>query len=201
MTADTIDVRNEGEGRAKRLKASTHDAHDRLDKRIMAGDPFADRAHYARFLRVQYLFHREIDALYANGALKALLPDLPERRRLPLITQDLTDLGEAVPEAFELPLFVDGDIDLSAALGWFYVAEGSNLGAAFLFKAAAGLGLDASFGARHLAGHPDGRAQHWRKFTSMLDALNLVSEDEARMSAGARSAFAFVHELVDVQFA
>ena len=33
----------------------------------------------ARFLRVQYRFHRSIDALYANPALDALLPDLGER--------------------------------------------------------------------------------------------------------------------------
>lgn len=197
MTVATIDIRDESESRAKRLKASTQDAHDRLDKRIMAGDPFADRARYARFLRVQYLFHREIDALYANDALKTWLPGLPERRRLPPIVQDLIDLREAVPETFEPPLFVDGDVDLPAALGWLYVAEGSNLGAAFLFKAAAGLGLDASFGARHLAGHPDGRAQHWRAFIGALDALNLSASDETRMLAGAKAAFANVHARVE----
>lgn len=78
--------------RSQRLKAATRDSHGALDKRIMAGDIFASRAQFARFLRVQYRFHRDIDALYANIALDALLPDLDTRRRLPLIARDLGDL-------------------------------------------------------------------------------------------------------------
>ena len=54
-------------GRAKRLRAATHAAHERLDKRIMRSAPFADRGQYGLFLQVQYLFHREIDALYRDG--------------------------------------------------------------------------------------------------------------------------------------
>ncbi|KAG1256007.1 hypothetical protein G6F66_014854 [Rhizopus arrhizus] len=67
------------DSRSLRLKAATRDSHGALDKRIMAGDLFADRSSFARFLRVQYRFHRSLDALYANPALDALLPDLGER--------------------------------------------------------------------------------------------------------------------------
>lgn len=185
------------EGRARRLKAATHEVHDRLDQRIMAGEPFADRERYARFLNVQYLFHREIDALYENAALLALFPDLGARRRLPLIAQDLRDLGVDFPAASQPPVFASDDADLATALGWLYVAEGSNLGAAFLLKAAAGIGLDAGFGARHLAGHPDGRAQHWRSFTATLDSLDFGADDETRMIDGAKAAFANVHARVE----
>ncbi len=79
------------ESRSLRLKAATRDSHGALDKRIMAGDIFADRSNFARFLRVQYRFHRSIDALYANPALDALLPDLGERRRLTQVARDLQD--------------------------------------------------------------------------------------------------------------
>lgn len=197
MTTIQTDVKEAIEGRARRLKSATHEVHDRLDKRIMAGEPFADRARYARFLCVQYLFHREIDALYENAALIALLPDLGARRRLPLIVQDLRDLGTDLPAASQPPAFARDYVDLATALGWLYVAEGSNLGAAFLLKAATGISLDARFGARHLAGHPDGRAQHWRSFTAALDALDLGADDETRMIAGARAAFAKVHARVE----
>lgn len=81
-----------------------------------------------------------------------------------------------------------------------YVAEGSNLGAASLFKAVAALGLDAGFGARHLAGYPDGRAQHWREFTAALDALELEPEEDARVIAGTEAVFARVRALVDATF-
>lgn len=190
------------DGRARRLKAATGETHQRLDTRIMAADPFGDRARYGRFLAVQYLFHRDIDALYCLPALTALIPDLAARRRLDQVAQDIGDLGQALPLPDRDPLFdgpVEQAIDLPTAFGWLYVAEGSNLGAAFLFKAAARLGLDGSCGARHLAGHPEGRAQHWRDFTAALDALTLQPPEEARMVAGARAAFIRVHDLVDAR--
>jgi len=183
--------------RAKRLKAATNDTHDRLDKRIMAGEPFASLGNYARFLDVQYRFHRDIDGLYANDSLRALLPDLAGRRRFDLIAQDLADLGQTLPADEGEPRFASGTIDLPTALGWLYVAEGSNLGAAFLFKMAKALGLDENHGARHLAGHPDGRAAHWRGFTGALDALALDEEQELRLAEGARAAFRRVHGLVE----
>lgn len=113
------------DSRSLRLKAATRDSHGALDKRIMAGDIFADRSNFARFLRVQYRFHRSIDALYANPALDALLPDLGERRRLGQVARDLQDLEQTLPGADidALP----SDLALPAALGWLYVAEGSNL--------------------------------------------------------------------------
>ena len=152
--------------RAVLLKQATHTAHERLDVRIMAADPFASRERYARFVQVQFLFHREIDALYhCDVGLSALLPDFAERRRLGLIEQDLRDLGVAAPALDRAPAFaLDIAIEVPTALGWLYVAEGSNLGAAFLLKEAAKLGLSESFGARHLAAAPEGRGLHWKAF-------------------------------------
>lgn len=182
--------------RSRRLKAATHDTHDRLDKAIMAGDPFASRERYRLFVQVQHGFHRDIDALYDDAALDALLPDLVGRRRLPLIEQDLVDL-RVEPLAFGvLPAFTTGAAaDLAVALGWLYVAEGSNLGAAFLIKEAMKLGLSEEFGARHLAGAPEGRGLHWRTFTTALDTVPLSDEDEVRVVAGAEAAFRRVHGL------
>lgn len=201
-TTTTLDAPKAADAsRAKRLKANTQAVHERLDNRIMAGEPFRDRDRYGLFLDVQYLFHRDIDALYRHFALRAVLPDLEGRRRLAPIREDLGDLGRGEPDADRAPAFGGGDMDLPTAFGWLYVAEGSNLGAAFLYKAAAAIGLDAGFGARHLAGHPDGRAQHWREFTAALDALDLTPEEEARVIAGAEAAFVRVHALVDAAFA
>lgn len=184
--------------RAKRLKAATNETHERLDKSIMDGEPFASRERYGLFVTVQYLFHREIDVLYANAALDRLLPDLKGRCRLGLIAQDLNDLGIAVPDAKTPPVFTVGaDADIPAALGWLYVAEGSNLGAAFLLKEAEKLGLSETFGARHLAAAPEGRGLHWKTFTTALDAVALSDAEEERAIAGARAAFVRVQGLVN----
>jgi heme oxygenase len=128
--------------RAKRLKEATHATHDRLDKSITAHKPFESQARYGHFVKVQHQFHREIDALYENPVLDKLLPDLARRRRFPLIEQDLADLRMTAPSSDASPIFASSaDVDLPTALGWLYVAEGSNLGAAFLLKEPQKLGL------------------------------------------------------------
>jgi heme oxygenase len=183
--------------RAKRLKAATAATHDRLDQAVMAATPFANRARYGRFLALQHRFHRDLAPLYARADLLALLPDLAERQRLDQVVADLEDLDlPSSPAAADAPV-ID---DLPTALGWLYVAEGSNLGAAILYKAVAPLGCDADFGARHLAGHPDGRAAHWRSFTAALDAVSLTDAEEERVVAGAVAAFARVRSHLAASF-
>ncbi|EZP68929.1 Heme oxygenase [Sphingomonas paucimobilis] len=195
MTTDILEP-----SRAKRLKASTHETHDRLDTSIMAAASFTSIAGYGRFVTVQYLFHRDIDALYDDAILQALLPGLTERRRLALITADLTDLGLPLPEDDTPLAFPQGDaVDIPAALGWLYVAEGSNMGAALLRKEAAKIGLSDEHGARHLAPAPEGPAAHWRAFTAALDALELTDDEEAHAVAGANAAFSRVQALVDAR--
>jgi heme oxygenase (biliverdin-IX-beta and delta-forming) len=194
-----IDLENSLEAsRAKRLKAATNETHGRLDESIMAQKPFASRERYGLFVTVQQQFHRDIDALYSNPTVARLLPDLATRRRLPLIEQDLRDLG-IVPVVIggEAVFRADADIDVPAALGWLYVTEGSNLGAAFLLKEAEKLGLSETFSARHLAAAPEGRGLHWKTFTAALDAIELTDAEDERAIAGARAAFARVQGLVN----
>ena len=162
----------------------------------------SSRERYSLFVKVQHQFHREIDALYANPVLDELLPDLAGRRRFDLIEQDLADLGVDAPSPECAPAFARGvDADLPTALGWLYVAEGSNLGAAFLLKAAEKLGLSETFGARHLGAAPEGRGLHWKTFTAALDGVKLTGPEEERVVVGAHAAFARVQGLVDEGFA
>lgn len=181
-------------GRAKRLRAATHEAHERLDHRIMAAAPFASRERYGMFLIVQHEFQVAVDPLYRAARLSDLIPDLATRRRLNLVRQDMVDLGRMPP-----PLKFDDDypVDVPNALGWLYVAEGSNLGAAFLLKEAGRIGLSETFGARHLAGALEGRGRHWRSFTDALDAVELPEDKEQAVVEGAVEAFAHVRKLVE----
>jgi heme oxygenase (biliverdin-IX-beta and delta-forming) len=197
---DTLQVNASGDAsnRAARLKETTHETHDRLDKSIMAHRPFENQARYGLFLKVQHQFHREIDVLYSNPLLDKLLPNLAGRRRFDLIKQDLADLGIAAPSSERAPIFANSaDVDLPTALGWLYVAEGSNLGAAFLLKAAQGLGLSETFGARHLAAAPEGRGLHWKTFSAALDGVSLTGSEEERVVTAAQAAFARVQRLVN----
>ena len=187
--------------RARRLKTTSSEVHDGLDRAIMAAEPFASTDRYAQFVQIQHAFHADIAALYQQPALLELIPDLAERCRHPHTGLDLSDLSaEPLPNQPE-PHFREGEaMDLPTALGWLYVAEGSNLGAAFLLKAAAKIGLNEDFGARHLAASPEGRANSWRSFTAALDVPELDADEELRVDLGAQAAFRRVRGLVDQVF-
>lgn len=186
--------------RRQRLKLATRDVHGGLDHRIMAAEPFASRERYGAFLCTQYLLHRDAEALFADPVLNRLLPGLRERSRLALVAQDLQDLDVALDIAsLPAPAFAVGAgvASIPVALGWLYTIEGSNIGAAFLLKAAAALGLGVGLGARHLAPQADGRAAHWRGFIAQLDAVPLSVADEEGVDQGARAAFTAARAHVD----
>lgn len=181
-----------------RLKTGTQATHARLDGRIMAGRPFESLERYALFLRVQHDFHLIVSPFYRHAALALLLPDLEGRDRLSRIEQDLRDLGIAIPARPGAE--PDHLNNRHRSLGWLYVAEGSNLGAAFLLKAARQLDLSESFGARHLAAAPEGRGRHWKTFTTALDDIALSPAEEAEVIAGANEAFERVLHFVERRF-
>lgn len=182
--------------RAEHLRSASHTAHESLDTRIMAAKPFDSLVNYGRFLKVQYVFHRDVSPLYTDPALAALIPDLSSLGRLEAVKKDAASVGTTLPEVADAPAATG--LAVPEALGWLYVVEGSNLGAAFLFKAAKKMDLSEEHGASHLAEGKLGRAAQWRVFKEALNAVSLTEEEEARMVAGAKAAFARVRALVEV---
>lgn len=171
--------------RCKRLKAASSSDHDSVDALVMAAQPFADRERYGLFLNLQHRFHGSLLGLYQDTRLNRQLPGLELLSRFAAVESDLRDLGLEPPTA-------PAPVELAhpaEAFGWLYCSEGSNLGAAFLFKETQRLGLDGEQGARHLAAHPDGRAPHWRQFVALVDGLELDSGEEAHAVNGAIKAF------------
>lgn len=171
-----------------RLKTDTRTVHDSVDNLVMSVKPFDNRENYIRFLNLQSVFHKTVDGIYKNPALNRAIPDLAGMARYEAVLQDLNDLGHG-GYAFSGSL---PEPQGNKALGWLYCAEGSNIGAAFLFKdAKEKLGFDENFGARHLDAHPDGRGKHWREFRRRLNALGLSDDGQNEAVEGAREAFAF----------
>ena len=182
------------------LKSVSTDSHESLDKRIMSLAPFSSRERYAQFVRTQARLHQVTSHWFQNEALRSWLPDLDQRDRVSEVLLDCADLGVSKEDQVEdaLASAKASNDNPYAALGWLYTVEGSNLGAAFLLKIArAQLGLSETFGARHLAGHEDGRGQYWRKFREDLDAIALTDEQREQAQQGALAAFLFARDSVE----
>ncbi|WP_371226753.1 biliverdin-producing heme oxygenase [Pseudomonas sp. QE6] len=179
--------------RSQRLNTLTHAAHERLDHAVKAREPFSNRENFARFVVAQYLFQSELQALYQDAELGTIFPDLPQRCRAEQARLDLADLDAEVPAPVAGALAKPSQ---AHALGWLFVSEGSKLGAAFLIKRVAALGLDENTSARHLGEPEGGRAEGWKRFTRTLDALQLSEAEEREAEAGAIAAFErFAHLL------
>lgn len=172
--------------RSQRLNQITHEPHSKLDALVKAHAPFETQANFARFVVAQYLFQSELVALYNDAELTAIVADLSDRCRAEAAKADLADLETEVPSP------VAGAVKnptKAEALGWLFVSEGSKLGAAFLIKRAVGLGLSATFGARHLGEPAGGRAEGWKSFVKTLDGLAFTAQEEAEVEKAAVDAF------------
>lgn len=170
---------------SKRLKQGTSRDHDRVDKLVMSARPFVNLERYAYFLQLQFRFHGAIRGLYEDPQLNQMLPGLKGLPRFEAVCADHADLKLDAPPT---PPSVRPR-SRHAALGWLYCSEGSNLGAAFLFRETQQIGLDEAKGARHLASHPDGRGLHWRQFVTLLDGLELSEAQREEAVQGAADAF------------
>ena len=178
--------------RAEALRLATDETHRALDAWVMAANPFASLDRYGAFLRMQHDIHRDVARPYADPALNVLIPGLSRFARLEAVTQDLADLGLALHDLD--PPAAEG-AGLPEALGWLYVVEGSNLGGAFLLKAAKSIGMSETHGARHMVDPEEGPAAVWRAFKAGLEAPVLTPAEEARVIEGAQAAFARAHAL------
>ncbi|HEV7323315.1 MAG TPA: biliverdin-producing heme oxygenase [Ensifer sp.] len=164
------------------LRSRTREGHQQVDAAVGTLSTLEDYRHYvARLLP----FRIAMEEALRNVAW----PDGWNRQPCKIadtLAQDATDLGLSPmrhPQA---------DLDLadpSALLGALYVLEGSTLGARVLCHRAAALGLDETFGARHLVLMSNDTTR-WPSFLSLLDQANDFDVERAANAANAVFALA-----------
>lgn len=162
--------------RLRNETAADHAVVDEIYSRFDLGEPHGYRA----FLEAQYACFAPIEQALAVGGAGDLLDDWPARRRAPLLSADLADLGadSPAPGPSTAPLATP-----AAALGAIYVLEGSRFGGALLARR-----LWTGAPARFLGGGADPAA--WRGLLAVMDR-HLSNEADMAVAAGAaRSVFA-----------
>lgn len=160
------------------LRAATADAHGQVD--ALAADATRSASGYAAYLRGMHRFLAAGEQALRGDASAA---GIRARRQWLEIDLDALGLAPIPAGAVTAPLQADAE-----RLGWAYVIAGASLGAKVLLRGAAALGFDRAHGARFLAGHAGGDA--WPSLLQRLDATALSHDDQDRMCAAARAAFA-----------
>lgn len=174
------------------LKEHSRTTHDAVDNLVMSMEPFANHDNYKKFLQAQYEFHSTVNPIYNNEKLASQMEGLVELARLERVKSDMKDLEvEPFGQDVEQVSYTDAE-----AVGWLYCVEGSNVGAAILYKEAGKIDLTDEFGASHLSAHEDGRMPHWRATKAKIDALPLSDEDKQSAMKGADDAFAYFKRVI-----
>lgn len=174
------------------LKTHSHKTHDSVDNLVMSKKPFESVDNYKKFLQAQHEFHKAVQPIYHDTALAGRFDGLIDLSRFDRVKSDMADLEVApLDNPPTPPAYTDDE-----AIGWLYCVEGSNIGAAILYKHAGKIELGDSHGASHLAAHPDGRKPHWEDVKGKIDALGLDDNATAAAKKGADDAFAYYKKLV-----
>ncbi|MDQ1671492.1 MAG: hypothetical protein QOC98_54 [Frankiaceae bacterium] len=188
-----------------RLRSSTAPAHEQVESRLFPS-ALEDLASYRRMLAVLLALHEPLEQHFANEAgFVGLGIDVAERRKTVGLRDDLarleTLLGNAappLPPAGE-PAASTSPASLPAALGAFYVLEGSTLGGRFLLPQVRDrLGdVPTSF----LVGYGDRTGRLWKQTRTALmrgvsEAPHPASAEHALLT-GAGATFARLDALLD----
>lgn len=166
------------------LKEATRAVHARIEAALRVTDPALGLPGYVEVLQRFLGFYGPAEALLARcEGLRACVPDLDGRLKVPLLRRDLRALSmdDEADHCRSIPL-VDG---VPRALGCLYVFEGATLGGRVIGRhLSAHLGLDASCGAAFFAGYGERTGPMWQRMQASLRA-RLVSPADRQEAARA----------------
>lgn len=175
----------------QRLRTATQAAHDSLEQALDIFShlrvPARRRRLVARFQRLHEAADRQLDPWLAQ--VRGL--EFHRRSRAELFRQDVAELGARVAAEPDPPgPQVDG---VPAALGLFYVLEGSTLGGRVIARRLASEGIGGE-GLRFLDPYGPQAGERWRAF---IDVLARETEGPGEVDAAVKAAvegFGWVRE-------
>jgi len=184
-------------GPALRLRKATERAHQRLERRVDVKNRFASPLAYKEYLGLMFGFCAGIEVQLNGAFFGDALSDYESRRKLPLLTSDLAQLGVATDELHLVPICpgLPTVNDVATAFGCLYVVEGATLGGRTLLPLVESrLGYTASSGAGYLASYGSQTSERWQQFTVAIDQWCRPPERFARAARAAVETFAALED-------
>lgn len=153
-------------------------------------EQLATRAGYAHALQTLEAFFRVWEpAVEKTHGLGAVVNDMPERAKLPLLDADLAAVD--VP-AVTTPL-TSPTLDIPAALGALYVLEGSTLGGRVIERhVRQTLDISPESGGSFFHGYGEGTGPMWQAFGRSLEAWVAQHGKGAEVVSGANACFTWL---------
>lgn len=175
--------------------AEMHRAVERLP--LMAGltSPSVTREDYLDFLHALADIYAALEGSLLDALDEEIRNDLGVRPKLPVILDDLADLGQAHVPCASTQIAPPG---AAAALGGLYVLEGATLGGRVIAKHLRRCLGPALGSTGFLDFHGEHSSAAWKRFASILDSLPEHGRmDPAEVVSGACETFALVHRLLE----
>jgi len=179
-----------------KLRASTDIMHKKLESSRLSINLLkkdVSLAEYGTYLshmhNVIAFCEEQVFPVIAN-----IFPDIEQRRKLPLIAQDIEVLQQltTIPQADIYGASID-PANIPFAVGYMYVIEGSTLGGRILLNhIKTALGLDEKNGASFFAGYNADTGRLWKAFLDIFSRYSAEDDHAEEVIAGARYAFSSI---------
>lgn len=178
----------------KERTASMHRALEQLPLSVSLTSPAISRTDYEKYLLRMLPVVQDLEAnIYP--LLQPVVPDLAQRRKLPLLLADLEYLQVETPDTPARPLSLAAkDMSVPFAMGIMYVMEGSTLGGRFIGNnIQKTLGYTQETGARYFGGYGPTTGSMWKSFLQQLNHLQASGDTGHEIIDGANFAFSNIY--------
>jgi heme oxygenase (biliverdin-IX-beta and delta-forming) len=191
MDQSIIDIAERKKQFFQRVKAETADLHrqtesSRLSVALMS-ENLSEKSYVDYLLRMKEIVEYYEKEIFEG--LAGIIPDIGQRRKLPMIKNDLAFFNidtEKNKLNFSLPP-AGSDAML---LGYMYVLEGSSLGGAMIYKQVSRkINISEQQGGAYFTCYGSELSSKWKSFLDILGDHGLQEKNAQEIIAGARIAF------------
>jgi heme oxygenase len=157
---------------SEEIKNATTQSHHLLEKLVVEKiRSISTLNDYADLLRLFFSYFGGLELLIDEHLSTQYFPDLHDRRKAALISQDLQRLGEQVPKMLD-PKLLPAIKNRHQALGALYVIEGSSLGGKHIEKMIRNKLPDAANEFLFFVGYGDKTTEMWNGFKNVLNNIS-----------------------------